>query len=274
MGEAALKRSATRRFVELYPACCFCAGLRPSTTREHMPPKSLFNGSHRPDRLVMPACGKCNRATSTADLTAAIISRWAYDATVVENLDHSKLSRRARVQAPDLLRDWTKHASPLHTIKGREHLRKHGVPVPHDAAIVTIGPLTIRQLNLSAHKAALALYFEHFRRPLSERGLFSAYWKTKEDFARSGVPRELLELFPEYGTLTQGRWNESETFEYRRAISRDDGLFGFFARLRRGLFISGFVLDGTRQVVLEGDDWMKGGDLLALVESPRFAKKL
>jgi hypothetical protein len=33
-------------------------------TREHMPPKSLFDGSHRPDKLVMPACHVCNNNTS------------------------------------------------------------------------------------------------------------------------------------------------------------------------------------------------------------------
>jgi hypothetical protein len=79
MGEAARRRSATARFLELFPNCCFCGGLRSATTREHMPPKSLFDGSHRPDKLVMPACGVCNSGTRTADLAVAMISRWNYD---------------------------------------------------------------------------------------------------------------------------------------------------------------------------------------------------
>jgi hypothetical protein len=40
------------------------------------------------------------------------------------------------------------------------------VPVPHDAGVAAIGLLTIRQLNLFAHKAVLALHFEHVRQPL------------------------------------------------------------------------------------------------------------
>jgi hypothetical protein len=54
------------------------------------------------------------------------------------------------------------------------HLRKHGVQAPADAGLVFIGPLTIRQLNLFAHKVALALYFEHFKVPLPEIGRFRA----------------------------------------------------------------------------------------------------
>jgi hypothetical protein len=39
-----------------------------------------------------------------------------------------------------------------------------------------------------AHKAVLALYFEHFRHPLPITGGVSAFWKTKEDFAPEGIP--------------------------------------------------------------------------------------
>jgi hypothetical protein len=35
MGEARLKQSATQKFIAQYPACCFCAGMRAATTREH-----------------------------------------------------------------------------------------------------------------------------------------------------------------------------------------------------------------------------------------------
>jgi hypothetical protein len=75
MGEAKRKKSATLKFIDEFPYCFFCGGQRRTTTREHMPPKSLFDNSHRPDKLVMPACTQCNSGTSTADLTAAIISR-------------------------------------------------------------------------------------------------------------------------------------------------------------------------------------------------------
>jgi len=108
VGEAKRKRSVTRRFVEQFPNCCFCAGLRPATTREHMPPKSVFDGSHRPDKLIMPACDDCNHGTSTADLTTAIISRWGYLNTDQENNDHRRLVNQIRRQAPAIVEEWIK----------------------------------------------------------------------------------------------------------------------------------------------------------------------
>jgi hypothetical protein len=182
--------------------------------------------------------------------------------------------RRIRAQAPQLFAEWTE-SGLLARIKGRRHLINHGVPVPPDAGIVTIGPLTIRQLNLFAHKAVLALYFEHFRQRLPNTGSYCAFWKSKEDYVAEGIPQRLLDMLPAYGTLVQGRrWDESETFEYRHAINRDDGLFGFFARLRRGLFISGFAVNSDSHVPPDDMDWVKPGDLLGLMDTPRFQKKL
>jgi hypothetical protein len=241
MSEASQKRSTTQRFIEQFPACCFCGGLRPATTREHMPPKSLFDNSHRPDKLVMPACDECNRGTSTADLVVALVSRWNYNSAVQERLDHRKLSARVRRQAPELTEEWNSalRNDPIQRAGARRHLIEHGVPVPDDAGLVTIGPLTIRQLNLFAHKVTLALYFEHFRHPLSGAGRFCSFWRSKEDFMRDGIPPIFFETFPKYGTIKQGQWNERETFEYRHDFNVDEGLFGCFARFRLGFFVFG-----------------------------------
>ena len=179
MGEAKRRLSATEKFLMEFPACCFCGGKRAATTREHMPPKSLFDNSHRPDRLVMPACAGCNSSTSTADLTAAIISRWNYDWGDRERSDHKRLVARIHKQAPALIDEWIV-SSGVKKKKARQHLREHGIPVPHDAGIVAIGPETIRQLNLFAHKAVLALYFEHFRKPLPAGGFCGNYALDKQ----------------------------------------------------------------------------------------------
>jgi hypothetical protein len=271
MGEAKRKLSATKKFLMEFPTCCFCGEKRAATTREHMPPKSLFDNSHRPDKLVMPACAECNSSTSTADLTAAIVSRWNYDSGEQECLDHRRLVARMRKQAPALSNEWDAHAGEE---EAREHLRKYGVPVPPDAGIVTIGPETIRQLNLFAHKAVLALYFEHFRKPLPLSGGLLAFWKTKEDFARDGIPPYLFEIMPGYGTLIQGQWNERETFEYRHAVNAKDGLFACLAKLRKGLFVTGFAATDATVLPSEITEWLHPDDPQMLLDLPRFQKKL
>jgi hypothetical protein len=193
VGEAKRKLSATQRLISEFPECCFCGGLRPSATREH--PKSLFDNSHRPDELVMPACGECNRSTSTADLVVSLVSRWDYNTSPEESSDHSRLAARLRKQAPELIAEWTA-LNVKQREKARLHLLKQGVSVPHHAGIASIGERTVPQLNLFAHKAVLALHFEHFRRPLSMAGRLCAFWRTKEDFAQHGIPGMFFEMLP------------------------------------------------------------------------------
>jgi hypothetical protein len=276
MGEAKQKKSATQKFIAKHSHCCFCGGIRAAVTREHMPPKSLFDNSHRPDKLVMPACDECNRGTSTADLVASIVSRWNYNTLDQSNTDHAKLAARIRNKHPELLEEWNK-LTPKDRIGALLHLREHGIQVPEDAGLVSIGPLTIRQLNLFSHKAALALYFEQFRTHLTDEGRVCAFWRTKEDFAKEGIPPDLLEMMRQYGTLEQGKWNASETFEYRFDSNKIEGLFACLARLRGNLFVTGLVASDA--TVLKGDatdwaaDWIAPSSLLGMMDDPRFEEK-
>jgi hypothetical protein len=273
VGEAKAKKSATAKFIAMHPRCALCGGADSSQTREHMPPKALFDGSLRPDKLVMPACDACNRGTSKADLVASIVSRWNYDSPAQERRDHSKLAAQARRQIPELLSEWTRHDDASSRPRAIAHLKNHGVQVPSDAGIASIGPLTIRQLSIFAHKLVLCLYFETFKEPLPNAGRLCAYWRSKEDFARDGIPQPVLDMLPKYQTLMQGVWNAAETFEYRYDFNAADGLFGCFARLRTSLYVTGFALrDNTMLTEELGSDWIKPSELLS--DIPHFAKKL
>jgi hypothetical protein len=269
MGEAKRKKSATQKFIQDNPICCFCGGARHATTREHMPPKAMFDGSHRPDKLVMPACDRCNRETSTADLTASIISRWGYLLTDKEHKDHQRLVHQMRKQAPSVIDEWKKAIDP---IGARAHLENHGVFVPRDAGLVSIGPLTIHQLNQFAHKFVLGLYFEHFREILPDSGRISSFWRTKEDFGRTGIPQQLLDMMRRYGTLEQGRWNTREIFEYRYELNEDDGLFACLGRFRGNLFITGFAAHDGEQLLQQDADrlWIQPSYLLQILSDPLF----
>lgn len=238
-----------------------------------MPPKALFDNSYRPDKLVVPACYECNNGTSTADLVVSVISRWAAENMPQELDDHHRLAARLRRQAPEIVAEWNE-GGLLARIKGRRHLRDNGVPVPDGASTIAIGQQTVRQLNLFAHKATLALYFEHFAEALHETGAYFATWRTKEDYAIAGLPADLLQLLPQYATLSQGSWSTRETFEYRLALNARDGLFGFFARLRWGVFITGFAVKDATVLPPGNTDWLAAGDLLDQLATSRFGDKL
>jgi hypothetical protein len=271
MGQAKVNQSATAKLIAEFPKCALCGGERASSTREHMPPKALFDRSHRPDKLVVPACGVCNKASSKADLAVAIISRWRSDSDEQERTDHAKLAHLAKSRAPELVSEWTA-LGYVQRKKARRHLEAHGVSVPQGASVLSIGKLTTRQLNIFAHKAALALYFEQFRKPLTNEGRVSASWRTKEDFAKEGLPQRLLEIFPRYQTLLQGIWSTPETFECRYNLNAQEGLFGFIARLRQGMMVFGFVVEVASKLTAElGDDWIRPNQLFD--ELPHFYKK-
>jgi hypothetical protein len=274
MGQGKVKQRSTAEFILRYPRCSLCGEDRPTASREHMPPRSLFDNKYRPDKLVMPACMECNKGTSTSDLTVSLISRWGMDVSPQSAIDHTKLSAQIKIQAPELVREWLSADSPTQQLRARMHLARHDVHLPRDAKFTSIGPLTIRQLNIFAHKATLALYFEHFKRPLLNTGRVQAIWKTKEDFFVHGVPPELLNLMEQYGTLVQGEWNAFETFEYKYDVHTIDGLFGFFARFRRGFYVLGFAVADVKTLrdnpEIDGE-WIAPRDLLG--DNPHFSKK-
>lgn len=273
MGEAKRKKSATQKLIEKFPDCCLCGGLRPSSTRDHIPPISLFDRSIRPDGLVVPACDDCNRSTSTADLVASLISRWRYDPEEAELRDHRRFIGRLRVQAPDVI-DELIRLPPGGRIAARRHLRRQGVHVPPGSGMVSIGPITIRHLNLFAHKVVLGLHFDRLGSGLPAHGRVCAYWRTKEDYQRGGVPQELVDMLPKHRALQQGSWNTRKVFEYRYDLNPEDGLFACLARFRASLFVAGFAIRDEK--LIQEDDkahWISPTHLLDILTEPAFERR-
>ena len=147
------------------------------------------------------------------------------------------------------------------------------MPVPDGAAFTLIGPETIRQLNLFAHKVILCLHFEHLKVSLVNDGRVIAFWRSKEDDARDGIPKLMFDTFPEYGTLAQGKWTVSEAFEYRYAINKADGLFACLARFRHNLFVTGFTVTDAAVAERVGATWLKPSDLLDAAKGEAFMRR-
>jgi hypothetical protein len=267
-GEKKARISATNKFIAQYPLCCFCSD-RPAVTREHMPPGALFDGAHRPDKLVMPACKECNAGTSTADLLVAIVSRWI---APPNNSDHARLASRLRRQAPEIIAEFNRNRGFAANLRARKHLKSQGVPVPDDAKAVTLGPLSLRQLKLFACKATLALFFEHFKRPFPLGGAYVASWRSKEDVLAHGLPQGVLDLLPIFATLAQGKWDTRDTFAYRHNLRDDPAIFGFIAQFRGGLFFHGFAVEDA-SLVASDPGWRSHQGLLTLLDDPEFAKR-
>jgi hypothetical protein len=187
-------------------------------------------------------------------------------------MDHRRLVSRLRRQAPLIIQEWM-GSTLIERKEARRHLEAQGVPVPLGAGMVTVGPHTIRQVNLFAHKIALGLYFKHFGEGLPAGGRVQATWWTKEDVVAKGLP-PVAAMLPKLQSASQGKWTSAGTFEYRYDMNPNEHLFGFLARFRRRFFVFGVVVrDGTRLPEDDGD-WIAPGDLLqAASVAPRFAER-
>ena len=163
----------------------------------------------------------------------------------VEASDHNRLFNRLRSQAPEIAAEMTS-LPPAEDPDARNHLRRHGVAVPEDAVLATIGPKVIPHLTLFAHKVTLALYFAKMAKGLSSQGLVSAMWRTKEDFKLEDFPPQLVSLLPRLDFLKQGKWDEREAFEYRFATNPKEDLFACAARCRKAC--TPLVLQPERKV--------------------------
>lgn len=239
MSESNTKKTTTQKFIERFPNCALCGGLRSTTSREHCPPKSLFPNNHRPDGFIAPSCDECQNKTRTADLVVSIMSRWGYAPDEDIFLDHGRLSNRLRSQAPDVVKEWLS-LGPNQRKRARKILTAGKVYAP-DNYIVKIGPSTIPYLNVFAQKFALSSYFHIAGEPVSKNGLIWAIWKTKEDVQSSPIPDELKLMVGDSKSLKQGSWDTKKYFEYRHAYNENDKSFIILARFNIAFFVIAFV---------------------------------
>jgi len=62
-------------FIKANPICIFCGGSTPSTTKEHCPPRAMFQHRQWPEGFEFPACDTCNGGTRDDDLLIAMLAR-------------------------------------------------------------------------------------------------------------------------------------------------------------------------------------------------------
>ncbi|VTZ22345.1 conserved hypothetical protein [Methylocella tundrae] len=273
MGE---KKSATKRLLEKYAYCCLCGGGVKANTREHVPPKALFDRSHRPNQMVVPACSACNEGTRTGDTVAAIVARWGFsEPTTAEREDSQRLIRGIANNHPDIQLEWLQNSGSVSQRQARRHLASYGAPIPNEAKFITIGPATLPYLNQFALKLTLGIYFEQTLRCFPSTGLFRAFLRFKEDFRGTGLPQKIIDIAGDPLALAQGAWNTREQFEYRAKYNPENGLFIHASRLRMGLFIVGMASEDRS--VLPNEliaDWISPGPLSKILDDPHYRDKL
>lgn len=106
MGEAQLKKRRKRDFLKHNPICCYCGGLTPAATVDHVPSIQMFSLRRRPRGLEVPACEGCNRATRQHEQVAALFGRIFPDGRTAEERDElQRIMRSVNSNNPGLLEE-------------------------------------------------------------------------------------------------------------------------------------------------------------------------
>jgi hypothetical protein len=210
MGEA--KRRKLQTFAQLKTQkCVFCGGTKPAETIDHIPPKVFFINKIRPNSHEVPACERCNSASSGSDQIAALASLTmaSVQSEAIPKPYFQKIFQGVRNNQPDAITYLAGLEShPLYQSK-LLHMRPYAYEVRVDERIWT------KYLNIWAAKQALALYYLATGQSITENGVVYVNWYTNHQLAGNRYPKDLIDLLGNYRTLSNGKFEVSEQFEYR-----------------------------------------------------------
>ncbi|MHA1524459.1 MAG: hypothetical protein ACTSY1_08650 [Alphaproteobacteria bacterium] len=241
----------TQRFLVEHPNCCFCGGLTPATTRDHVPAKTFFDGKHRPKGLEVPACKQCQEYSKKHELVASMIARIFPDAsTPTQKREIPKIMRRANKAVPGLLeelRPSPRQQSMMPEIQKRE---------PNAAGVLNVsGPLVNTSLDIVGIKMTIALHYEKTRIIVPKDGAISIRIYSNYDALDGKIPKKLMKILGPEDTLQQGKWSVSNQFSYAYAISDTKQNAIYFSTFRYSFAVLGIVW-GSVNLLLK-DEGMK-----------------
>lgn len=229
MGEASTK---TKKVIAAQPTCTYCGGLTPSTSRDHCPPITAFDGRWRPEGMEFGACHECHEGTREMDAVIGFVSR--IRGTIPEPSSQAELKHHVDAlvrRYPHLL----------------EHLQVDSTPVMYNGSIghvARIGKDSALHgvMDAFAARVALALYRLEKGQPAPVNARILCRWDTNVGLDNDAQMNEFLKAIGLPRTLVQGKKHVVEQFRYWPGTAADDPhLFGCFAAFRESFGITAFI---------------------------------
>lgn len=216
-------------FIKQHPHCIFCGGTEPTTTKEHCPPKALFQNRQWPEGYEFPACIRCNNGTSNHDRMLAMLARTDYKGDA-GNRDGKFVSLVAGVHSQDS----TQIRAMLPSVReARTYNRRFSiVPKPgqthQDAAPVKITPEMQTAVEVFSRKLAKALYFREVGKIFPLHGCLALNWFTNAELLTNDcypVFQTLEEIAGNAPTIKRGGKALNDQFSYKITVCSDVDMF-------------------------------------------------
>jgi hypothetical protein len=212
-GEAKRKQQTLTALLANAKGCIYCAGANAATTIEHMPPRSIFEGKHRPKGLEFPACEECNNSTSHSDLVAAMLARlWPNADTATGRKDITKILRAVANNVPAILPEMYVGQAGEKLARKRHNIPDDGHPLRAD------GPLLTKHIETFAAKLGFALHYEVTGSWVPAGGGVQVMWFSNVQALNGQIPDSLFTMLRAQLTLRQGEKSVEDQFQYSYAL--------------------------------------------------------
>jgi hypothetical protein len=168
----AKKRNKERR----KDVCAIC-GSTEDITREHVPPRALFNEPRPPNTITVPTCKKCNQGSHLDDeYFRVFISAMAIpENEPLMGLWKQKVVKSSFSRSPALVRKLNKDAQEVRDQhKTDPLLTTNGRPLP-DEYLDRILSFDMERINRVSEKIARCLFFHHFKRVMPKSSRMETY---------------------------------------------------------------------------------------------------
>lgn len=181
-------RLRSKQFFDEHPLCAFCGGAAKATTKEHCPPRAVFQNREWPEGFEFPSCEPCNQGTADHDVLAALLAR--LDPIQNQGDRDGRLTgllRNAHHQHPGFVEQMMSMGSN----ESRRSLRQLGIQRPkgltyRETGIVRVTEHMDRTVQALAKKLSKAIFYRETGQIFPSHGAIQFHWFTNADLFEFG----------------------------------------------------------------------------------------
>lgn len=245
MGEAKRRETFSQRIRREQPFCIFCGGDTPSETLEHYPPRSIFDGKHRPQGMEFGACRECNEASREADLVAATLSRMMPNPKSAAGREEVRKLINSVWRIPGFAREFQPDRNQAATLN---RLRDIAPRLPSWNFVRIDGPIVAKSMTIFGSKLGLALHTATTGRILPASGAVAVQWYSNLQAYQDALPKEFLAMCGPGRTLRQGDFEVGEQFTVHSVVPDEGGsMSAHFATFRQSFAIMMFATEQSEK---------------------------
>lgn len=224
-----------REFLAQHPICCFCGGLSPAETEDHIPARSLFFGRKWPEGYVFPACRSCNACASDDELVMAALVRLGVTSDLNEDAeaDLERVLSGLKFRLPQVYANLRE----VSRVETRRFLRARGIsgtslPGTAEIYMLKVPSVVIEVTQRYAEKLGKALHYFHTRTILPLGGKVVAHTFTNADLLNSDAPEKFFALLGGVPSLKRDVTPLADQFSYRFGIVERGEASGYWVQFR------------------------------------------